>query len=208
MDHINQNLIIHCITCTSRDFIHCFIYCKMNIFLYLKKKLECKNFEVWDLKGYMYIFFQRMVQRIQPYILLLSLVTALWLLFYLRFVYKVNFMSLFIEQYVCTFAVIPPLNDHPGFEDVVVAYSSWSFTRYWATTSLFWKELGTHILLFGGEFKLTSGLVHPIYIQERWWSGHVSSVCLQMMNILISCIWTAGWRNKCIEDLHSWIQIE
>ena len=51
--------------------------------------------EVWDWKVACTSFFQRMVQRIQPYILLLSLVTALWLLFYLRFVYEVNFYVTF-----------------------------------------------------------------------------------------------------------------
>lgn len=49
-----------------------------------------------------------MVLRIQPYILLLSLVTALWLLFYLRFVYEVNFCHCLLNS---TLAGIPPL--HP-----------------------------------------------------------------------------------------------
>ena len=87
--------------------------------------------EVWDWKVACTSFFQRMVQRIQPYILLLSLVIALWLLFYLRFVYEVSFMSLFIEQYTNPLQYTSPTpSDHSGFEDVVVAYCSWSLTRF------------------------------------------------------------------------------
>ena len=42
---------------------------------------------------------------------------------------KLIFMSLFIEQYTCSHSSPTP-SDHSGFEDVVVAYCSWSLTRY------------------------------------------------------------------------------
>lgn len=168
--------------------------------------------EVWDWKVACTFFFQRMVQRIQPYILLLSLVTALWLLFYLRFVYEVNF---YVTVYwtVLLQSFLPYTQWPLRIEDVVVAYCSWSLTRYWVTTHLFWEELRTHSYfwkrIISCNFKHTStcNLVHAIYVQERQWSGHASSVCLQTMNTLISCIWTVGWRNEGREDLHSWIQI-
>ena len=171
------------------------------------------KFEVWDLKGWMYIFFPKEWYRGYS----LTFCCSVWsqpcgCCFTWGLYMKLIFMSLFIEQYSCSHSSPTP-SDHWGFEDVVVAYCSWSLTRYWATTHLFWEELGTHSYfrkrIISCNFKHTStcNLVHAIYVPERQWSGHASSVCLQMMNTLISCIWTVGWRNKGREDLHSWIQI-
>lgn len=170
------------------------------------------KFEVWDLKGWMYIFFPKEWYRGYS----LTFCCSVWsqpcgCCFTWGLYMKLIFMSLFIEQYTCRYTSPTP-SDHSGFEDVVVAYCSWSLTRYWAMTRLFWEELRTHSYfwkrIISCNFKYTSNFVHPIYLQERQWSGHASSVSLQMMNILISFIWIAGWRNKCGEDLHSWIQIE
>ena len=80
-----------------------------------------------------------MVQRIQPYILLLSLVTALWLLFYLRFVYEVSFMSLFIEQYTCS-------RTSPAWLLIVVGHLRDIEQQHVSSE----KSLG-HILTFGRE---------------------------------------------------------
>ena len=94
-----------------------------------------------------------MVQRIQPYILLLSLVIALWLLFYSRFVRKVNFMSLLMNS---TLAVIRPLSDHPGFNDVVVAYIGWGGGGWGHLRDIEPQQVSSkknlgHILIFGRE---------------------------------------------------------
>lgn len=85
---------------------------------------------------------------------------------------KLIFMSLFIEQYSCSHTSPTP-SDHLGFEDVVVAYCSWSLTRYGVTTHLFCEELGAHSYfwkrIISCNFKHTStcNLVHAIYVQER-----------------------------------------
>lgn len=138
------------------------------------------KFEVWDLKGFMYIFPKEWYRGYS-----LTFCCSVWS----QPCGCCFTWGLYIKLILChfllnsTLAVIRPLSDHPGFDDVVVAYSGWgggSLARYWATTSLFQEELGTHSYfwkrIISCDFEVTSSLVNPVYIQERRWSGHASSV--------------------------------
>lgn len=62
---------------------------------------------------------------------------------------KLIFMSLFIEQYSCSHTSPTP-SDHSGFEDVVVAYCSWSLRDIEPQHVSSEKSL-EHILIFGRE---------------------------------------------------------